>query len=1092
MLSVKRSLVVYIFLCLLGAGLLAMPVFAGNLNKTSSSLILEKLNAVDIEQLTLAEAKKLLYDLRALAKKEASASLYESPSALKQDRPTSAWERRLAQEVVATGQMLEGDPRLGDVVARLSERSQDLLPGGSDVTQSWVRNQLQDILPQVDNKMASAAMNAASTEFSRGAGSMTQEIARSATGLSNGGYDVGGVFKTTALRSGLEGLKAAAAASDYDALSRLELEYSLSGDGLTEYSLLTVQPLWSAPDLRHNIFAQASYANKQVSDFGTDSSSRRDTLNLGLGYRYITPDEQHMFGANAFFDHQWPYDHNRMSLGLDYKTSLYGAALNHYIGLSDWRGRGDGYEEKALGGTDLELSGRLPQAPELELFMKGYHWDQEQTALFNAKGTDIWGYQMAAEYTPINALTLRSSLTKDNEMESSEGEVMVRFNYRFGQDWNDMWERPSYNLDSVVERRFEKVRRNNEIRVQTRQDPNVTARVTFAQGANVSVGQSLAFGTLITTAGTVGDAATVLFGNGAILDIGQSTQVRIESDLITLVTGLIQFTTAEGGITAIAVPGGTIQLIGTDVDVRVAGGTNTLRVRDGAADFTDETGTTRVNTEQLAEMQSTDGLPPQIRAEGTVIYQTHVSEAHTQLNLVGPTPQNAQAAPFASGPATIAGTLLPGNTLTFTVPLSASATVSGSPQLSFTLGGLSRVADYTSGSGTQALVFSYTVVPADETLSNFVVSSIEKNGGTLTGSNGAPLVRQVSGTLAGTVSDITAPTLSSITGVSGGSNPANTGDVITITLDATETLVQSGAPTLSLDVGGVARVAAFSAITAGNAQFAYTVQAGDNDADGITVTAINVAANELEDASGNDLNTAFTLPHNVAVNVATTLLGLNACPAGNLSVPTHVACARLFGADPTNMDDVGVFAGELPDATEIFVKRCDQGMTWDGTACIGTRSTLQWKNVNTESNTTNLGGGSVITLDAAVNGPNNTAVLLADVSGTHAAANSCDALAGNWYLPALTELDVIYSNLAEGEHVADDDTDNPRPTTVGGGNLSSGNKNGPLVAGFNIGGSTYWSSSEFFTTNAWFQRFSDGSQNVTSKVNGLLVRCARR
>ena len=60
---------------------------------------------------------------------------------------------------------------------------------------------------------------------------------------------------------------------------------------------------------------------------------------------------------------------------------------------------------------------------------------------------------------------------------------------------------PRHNLDSVLDRRFEKVRRQNDIRVQVRQDPNVTARVTFAQGANVTTGQVIPFGTTIITGG---------------------------------------------------------------------------------------------------------------------------------------------------------------------------------------------------------------------------------------------------------------------------------------------------------------------------------------------------------------------------------------------------------------------------------------------------------------------------------------------------------------------------------------------------------------------------------------------------------------
>ena len=1005
----------------------------------------------------------------------------ESPISSKEEREYSELERRIAQEVIATGQMLGGDPRFEDVVSILSQRGQSLLPGGSDITQDWVRKNLREVLPKIDNAMASAALSAATGEIARGTGEMAGGFARSAVALSGDGqgYDVSGDLKQTALRSGLEGVKAAAAASNIEALNRLELEYSLSGDGIDEYSLLTVQPLWDSADLRHNVFAQGSVANKED----------RDTVNAGLSYRYITADMQHMLGANAFFDHQWPYHHNRMSLGLDYKTSLYGASLNHYIGLSDWRGRDDGFEEKALGGTDLELSGRLPQAPELEVFARGFNWEQERTAVLNPDGDDIWGYEFSAEYTPINILTLRSSATKDNEMDDFEGQVTMRLNYTFGQGFDDLFKRPIYNLDSVVERRFDKVRRQNEIRVQVRQDPNVTALVTFAQGANVTVGQSIAFGTTITTGGAAGDSATVVFGDGARLDVGQNTQVRIEKDRIVLITGLIQFTSASGWITVIVVPGGTINLIGTDVDVRVAGGTTTLRVRDGAADFTDDAGTTRVNAEELAEAQDGDGLAPVLRAEGTAIYDTHTSEAHAQLDLVGPAPSNPKAAPFANADVSVTGTLAVGNVLTFTVPLTASVTVTGPPQLKFTLGGLDRLADFAGGSGTTSLTFTYTVISADETLSTIIAEEIEKNGGTLIGSNGAPMVRTLSGTLGGTVPDAAAPTIASFAAVGSAGDPAATGDVITITLDANETLVQSGTPTLTLDIGGVAQTAVFSAINAGNAEFTYTVQAGDNDSNGIEITAINVAANELEDAAGNDLDTTFALPDNLTIDVVTIMLGLNSCPTGNLTAPANSGCARLIGADPTDTDDVMIYAGDVPGlTTDFFVRRCDLGMTWTGAACTGGRSTLQWKDANTESATTNIGTGTLWDNDNARNGPNNTALLVADGTGVHAAAETCNALPnGSWYLPAISEIDVMYANV-----IATDDPEHPLPTVNSPLDDDSSGTTGILRASVLTDGTWYWSSSEGGSTNAWMQRVSDGSQGTSNKTYARPVRCARR
>ena len=409
----------------------------------------------------------------------------------------------------------------------------------------------------------------------------------------------------------------------------------------------------------------------------------------GLAYRYITPDEQHMFGANAFFDHQWPYHHNRMSLGVDYKTSLIGAHLNHYIGLSDWRSRGDGYEEKALSGTDLTLSGRLPQAPELELFVRGFHWDQDKTATLNPDGDDIWGYAVAAEYTPVNVLTFRGEVEKDNDVDDVQGTATVRLNYNFGQRLDDLFARPSYNLNTVTDRRFDKVRRINEIRVQVARD----------------------------------------------------------------------------------------------------------------------------------------------------LY-----------------------------------------------------------------------------------------------------------------------------------------------------------------------------------------------------------------------------------------------------------MGLPICPPGDLSAPANSGCARLIGDDPESLDDVMVYAGDVPGTTiDFFVRRCDIGMTWNGQGCAGSSSLLSWKHTNTNSNTANIAGVSW-TDSAAADGLNNTTILVTDGSGTHQAAETCAALpGGDWYLPGISEVDVMYANL-----IATNDPDHPLPTVNNAGDSSNSGTAGPLRSSFNTSGGWYWSSSERNNSNAWMQRFQDGNQNNSPKTVNRRVRCAHR
>lgn len=1025
-------------------------------------------------------------------------------------REYSDLERRIAREVIATGQMLEGNPEFEDVVSVLSRRGRAMLPSGAGVTQDWVREQLSEILPEFKNEMAAAALDAATREVASGTGTIANSVVYNMTGISGGqDYSAAGDIKQTAIRSALEGLRAAAAVSDIAALNRLELEYSLSEGGIDEYSLLTVQPLWDSADLRHNVFAQGSFANKEVPDLEADTSGRRETLNAGLAYRYISPDEQHMFGGNIFFDHQWPYHHNRMSLGLDYKTSLYGVAFNKYVGLSDWRGRDDGYEEKALSGEDIELSGRLPDLPNLEFFAKGYHWSQEATDVVNPGGDDIWGYQLAGEYTPLNALTIRAQGTRDNAMDGTQAEVTLRLNYTFGEPLESLWQRPDYDLTSVLDRRFDKVRRQNEIRVQVRQDPSITARVTFAQGANVSVGQIIAFGATITTDNNGGDGATVVFGDGAILDIGRNTQVRVENDRIVLISGLIQFTSAEGGITVIAVPNGTINLIGTDVDVRVSGTSNTLRVRDGAADFTDDSGTTRVNAEQLAEATDGDGTPPVLRGEAELIFDTHTSEAHTQLNLVGPAPTNPKAAPFADEAVSITGTLESGNTLTFSVPTTATVNVTGTPQLRFTLGGLDRFADYDSGSNP--LVFTYDVTGADELLSNIITEEIEKTGGaTLIGTNGAPMVRTVSGTLSGTVPDATAPTLDS-------STPADEAtDVIVgnnIVLTFSEN-VQAG--TGNIVITDTNDGTGTQTIAIGDAQITIagaTVTINPTtDLEGGETFEIIIAAGVIEDTNGNDFAGLASGDLNFTTET-TEILGLTACPAGALSVPADLGCARNFDAPaaPTTAN-VGVFAGYAPDAVpptgiEIFVSRCnmndDGTVDWTGAACAG-GDVMSW-DAALDTDIPDVATGSTIaTTPRANDGRDNTDDIIADGIDADEAARVCRTLGADWYLPAIGELDVIYANLPGPVGDADN---HPRATVNSGGggaapaSFTDSDDNADNLSdtfGFWINNAApgnaefYWSSSEGINGIAWGQRFSDGFQSFNITDGTFSVRCVRR
>ncbi|MDA0781328.1 MAG: hypothetical protein O2942_03585 [Proteobacteria bacterium] len=232
------------------------------------------------------------------------------------------------------------------------------------------------------------------------------------------------------------------------------------------------------------------------------------------------------------------------------------------------------------------------------------------------------------------------------------------------------------------------------------------------------------------------------------------------------------------------------------------------------------------------------------------------------------------------------------------------------------------------------------------------------------------------------------------------------------------------------------------------------------------------------------------------------VMGMPLCPEGDLFYASQSGdhgCARMIeggGCDPNNINDVMFYAGDVPGTTtDFFVRRCDLSQSYDAVddrcehsdTTTTTRDTYQWKNANSESATVNVVNLSVWTTTAAIDGPINTDTLVADGSGTHAAAETCNALGAGWYLPAISELDVMYANL-----IGTDDPDHPLPTVNNAADVTNSGTTGPLRSSFNVTGTWYWSSSERSSTRAWDQRFGNGFQYYTNKHHISLVRCARR
>lgn len=202
----------------------------------------------------------------------------------------------------------------------------------------------------------------------------------------------------------------------------------------------------------------------------------------------------------------------------------------------------------------------------------------------------------------------------------------------------------------------------------------------------------------------------------------------------------------------------------------------------------------------------------------------------------------------------------PGQVLTFTLMWSEAVTVTGTPLLPFTIGGVPRTAATTGGTGVATLQFTYTIQPGDNAAAGIVLgANLDMGTGAIRdrGSNDA-VTTLPAATTSGIVVDTTAPVLLSVSPPAAGLYRA--GAVLDWVAVWSEPIVTGGTPTATLQMGsgGV-----YAALVSGSGTFTltfrYSVQPADNDVDGVALLAF--ATETMRDHAGNAATAGGLLPY---------------------------------------------------------------------------------------------------------------------------------------------------------------------------------------------------------------------------------------
>ncbi len=257
-----------------------------------------------------------------------------------------------------------------------------------------------------------------------------------------------------------------------------------------------------------------------------------------------------------------------------------------------------------------------------------------------------------------------------------------------------------------------------------------------------------------------------------------------------------------------------------------------------------------------------------------------------------------------------------GDVITASVTMSENVTVTGTPQLALSIGGTIVQANYSAGSGTSQLTFTYTILSTqtDTDGISIAANSLALNGGTIqdTVENVATITHSAVGANANYKVDTTVPTVSSvaISSASGVQNSfLNVGDVVTATVTMSEIATVTSTPQLTLNIGGTDVLADYSS-GSGTTQlkFTYTIQAGQTDADGISIAANSLALNSgtITDLASNTATITHTLVGNSASYKVDTTAPL-APTIGSLSdtalkVGETTSFTLVFGESVSNLD----------------------------------------------------------------------------------------------------------------------------------------------------------------------------------------------
>ncbi|SMN16406.1 Adhesin-like protein [uncultured Candidatus Thioglobus sp.] len=235
--------------------------------------------------------------------------------------------------------------------------------------------------------------------------------------------------------------------STHNLLKNTDISIQIQDDNKPLWSIETIQPIKQTK--LDTYFWQGRIAR--------DNTTKDETLNLGVGYRHLTPNKDWMYGVNLFYDRSNNDKHARTGLGLEALSPDTTLRANYYNSISGVKTISDiaGIKttQEALDGYDVSVEIPIPNAPWVSINAKHFDYD-------NKDNDDIKG----------NTYSIRTNLDSNTEFEIgstddnySDRQSFAKFSFKFGADNDIATAQNGKTVRNLNNHRLEKVRRNHSI-----------------------------------------------------------------------------------------------------------------------------------------------------------------------------------------------------------------------------------------------------------------------------------------------------------------------------------------------------------------------------------------------------------------------------------------------------------------------------------------------------------------------------------------------------------------------------------------------------------------------------------------------------